>query len=274
MLFRSVRQFYTPFESEIVPATADLYEHEMPGGQYTNLHQQAQALGLADRWSEVCRVYAEVNQMFGDIIKVTPTSKAVGDMALFMVANNLTANDILQGDREFSFPESVLDLIGGRMGQPPGGFPPRVIERVMRNRPIFTKRPGEELPPVDFNKTRSELAEILDHTPHRREVLSYVLYPKVFREFATHQKTYSDTSGLPSPVFFYGQQAGEEISVDIEEGKTLIVKFLTISEPHAEGTRTVFFELNGQPRAVTVTDHSLEPETKKNPKAEIGRAHV
>lgn len=264
----AVRQFYTPFESEIVPATADLYEHEMPGGQYTNLHQQAQALGLADRWSEVCRVYAEVNQMFGDIVKVTPTSKAVGDMALFMVANNLTANDILQGDREFSFPESVLDLIGGRMGQPPGGFPPRVIERVMRNRPIFTKRPGEELPPVDFNKTRSELVEILDHPPTRREELSYVLYPKVFREFATHQKTYSDTSGLPSPVFFYGQQAGEEISVDIEEGKTLIVKFLTISEPHAEGTRTVFFELNGQPRAVTVTDHSLEPETKKNPKAD------
>ncbi len=264
----AVRQFYTPFESEMVPSTADLYEHEMPGGQYTNLRQQAKALGLADRWTEICQVYAEVNQMFGDIIKVTPTSKAVGDMALFMVANHLSAQNILEGDREFAFPESVVDLIGGRMGQPPGGFPPAVIQRVMRGRPLMTTRPGELLPPADFALAAGEIKTQFGREPAQRDVLSYLLYPKVFRDFMSHQQKYSDTSGLPSPVFFYGQQSGEELAIDIETGKTLIVRFLTVSEPHPDGKRTVSFELNGQPRDVTVVDKSLEPETKQSPKAD------
>lgn len=266
--WQAVRQFYLPFESEMVPATADLYEHEMPGGQYTNLHQQAKALGLADRWSEVCHVYAEVNQIFGDIVKVTPTSKAVGDMALFMVANNLSARDVLNGEREFAFPESVIDLIGGRMGQPPGGFPPAVVKRVMRDRPVVLERPGERLPPVDFTRAAAEIKEFLGREPSKREVLSYLLYGKVFREFVNHQRSYSDTSGLPTPVFFYGHQSGEEIAVDIETGKTLIVRFLTVSEPHPDGRRTVFFELNGQPRDVSVVDHALEPATQQSLKAD------
>jgi pyruvate carboxylase len=266
--WQAVRQFYLPFESEMVPATADLYEHEMPGGQYTNLHQQAKALGLADRWSEICHAYAEVNQMFGDIVKVTPTSKAVGDMALFMVANNLTTHDVLDGEREFAFPESVIDLIGGRMGQPPGGFPAAVVKRVMRDRPVILERPGERLPPADFARAATEIKEFLGREPSQREVLSYLLYGKVFREFVNHQRSYSDTSGLPTPVFFYGQQSGEEIAVDIETGKTLIVRFLTVSEPHPDGRRTVFFELNGQPRDVSVIDHSLEPETQQSAKAD------
>ncbi|MFO0867878.1 MAG: pyruvate carboxylase [Pirellulales bacterium] len=266
--WQAVREFYKPFDCEMVPATTDLYNHEMPGGQYTNLHQQAGALGLADRWPDVCHMYAEVNDLFGDIVKVTPTSKAVGDMALFMVANNLTADDILSGERELAFPESVVDLIGGRMGQPPGGFPPAVIERVMRGRPVMAGRPGESLPPIDFTQAASEVREILHREPTRRDVLSYVLYPKVFREFVAHQQRYSDTSDLPTPVFFYGQVPGEEIAIDIEPGKTLIVKFMNVGEPHPDGQRSVFFELNGQPRDVTVVDRSLEPATKASPKAD------
>ena len=259
--WRAVRDFYTPFEGQVLPATADLYNHGMPGGQYTNLFQQARALGLADRWAEVCRVYADVNELFGDIVKVTPTSKAVGDMALFMVANELTSEDVLDPSRELAFPASVIDLIGGGMGQPPGGFPEEVKKRVLRGEPGLSGRPGETLEPVDFEEAADTVERMLGREPNRRDVISYLLYPKVYRDFADHQSKYSDTSVLPTPVFFYGQEAGEEIAVDIERGKTLIVNFLTVGEPHSDGKRTVFFELNGQPRDVTVVDRTLEPET-------------
>ncbi len=264
----AVRQFYAAFESPTPPAGADLYQHEMPGGQYTNLYEQARALGLEDRWDEVCRTYAEVNRLFGDIVKVTPTSKAVGDMALFLVANDLTAQEVMETSRELAFPASVIDLLSGRMGQPPGGFPPEVVKRILGDREVLTRRPGEVLPPVDFNKASREVEELLGRKPQRREVVSYLLYPKVYRDFVAHQQEYSDTSILPTPVFFYGQKPNEEIAVDIEPGKTLIIKYLTTGEPHPDGTRNVFFELNGQPRDVTVVDQSLEPETKKRLKAD------
>jgi pyruvate carboxylase len=263
-----VRNYYKPFETVMLPATADLYQHEMPGGQYTNLYQQAKALGLADRWPEICRVYAEVNQLFGDIVKVTPSSKSVGDMALFMVANNLTAEEILDEKRDLTFPESVLDLVGGKMGQPPGGFPEQVVKRIMRERPVVTGRPGESLAPTDFTAIAEKVRAIVKREPTRQDVLSWLMYPKVFEDFVAHQQKYSDTSGLPTPVFFYGQQPGEEISLDIEPGKRLIMKFLTVGDPHADGKRTVFFELNGQPRDVTVVDHSQERTSSANVKAE------
>ncbi len=268
--WRSVRDFYTPFESPVLPATADLYSHEMPGGQYTNLYYQAQSLGLADRWPEVCHVYAQVNEMFGDIVKVTPTSKAVGDMALFMVANDLKPDDVLNSDRELAFPASVKDLIGGKMGQPPGGFPPKVIERILRGEKPLEVRPGSAFPPADFEAATGKVKSMTGREPSRREVLSYLLYPKVFEEFAEHQVKYSDTSLLPTPLFFYGMKPGEEVSIEIEPGKTLIIKFLTIGEPHTDGRRTVFFELNGQPRSVSVMDTSLEGETLKRLRAEPG----
>lgn len=263
-----VRGYYKPFETVMLPATSDLYRHEMPGGQYTNLYQQAKSLGLADRWPEICQVYADVNQLFGDIVKVTPSSKSVGDMALFMVANALTAADILDENRELSFPESVLDLIGGKMGQPPGGFPEAVVRRVMRDKPVTTTRPGAELPPADFAKAAETVRNLIKREPTSQDVVTWILYPKVFEEFTAHLLKYSDTSGLPTPVFFYGQQPGEEIAVDIEPGKRLIVKFLTVGDPHPDGKRTVFFELNGQPRDVTVVDKSLEPDRPTNAKAE------
>ncbi|QDU76310.1 2-oxoglutarate carboxylase small subunit [Bremerella volcania] len=266
--WRSVREFYTPFESTVLPATADLYRHEMPGGQYTNLFQQAHALGLSDQWSDICEIYAQVNEMLGDIVKVTPTSKAVGDMALFMVANELTPEDVLNPERELAFPASIKDLLGGRMGQPPGGFPEGLQKRVMRDEAILTTRPGESFEPADFDDAAAKVEKILGRKPSRNEVVSYLLYPKVYEEFAKHEVEFGDISNLPTPVFFYGQEPGEELVIDIEKGKTLIVKFLTVSDPHPDGTRVVFFELNGQPREVSVLDHSLESDVPKRQKAD------
>ncbi len=266
--WRAVREFYTPFESVALAATADLYRHEMPGGQYTNLFEQARALGLADRWPEVCQLYADVNQLFGDIVKVTPTSKSVGDMALFMLANNLTCEDVLSVDRDIAFPGSVIDLISGGMGQPPGGFPEAVKQRILLGKPEFTGRPGETLPPADLDAARAKVATLLGRVPSGREVISWLLYNRVFEEFAGHQDAYSDVSILPTPQFFFGLETGEEIAVDIEPGKTLIIRLLTVSDPHADGTRTVFFELNGQPREITVIDSSIEASGTSRLKAD------
>jgi pyruvate carboxylase len=261
--WQAVREYYLPFDSSLMPATAELYSHEMPGGQYTNLYQQARALGLADRWAEVCRTYAEANQLLGDIVKVTPSSKAVGDLALFMVAGGLSAKDLVEGDRDLAFPESVIDLLSGMMGQPPGGWPKGIQKRILRDRKPIKGRAAAGLPPADFDAAKEKVRGMIFREPNRRDVLSYLLYPKVYQEYTAHARNYSDTSRLPTPVFFYGQETGEEITVAIEEGKTLIIKFLTISEPHADGTRTVFFELNGQPRDVSVVDVSLEATAVK-----------
>ncbi|MCC7085451.1 MAG: pyruvate carboxylase [Pirellulales bacterium] len=264
----AVREFYTPFESEMKAPDADLYLHEMPGGQFTNLLEQARALGLAPRWDEVCRMYAEVNQLLGDIVKVTPTSKSVGDLALFLVTNNLTVDAVLDPSRELAYPESVVDLLAGRMGQPPGGFPPQVQERILRNVTPVTGRPGETLPPADFAATAAALEKQFGHKPSEQQVVSHLLYPRVYQDFATHQAQFSDTSILPTPYFLYGPQPGDELTIDIEPGKTLIIKLLTAGEPHDDGTRTVFFELNGQPRSVSVVDKSAGVQFVQRPKAD------
>jgi len=263
-----VRQYYRPFESDMQASDADLYLHEMPGGQFTNLQEQARALGLADRWEEVVQAYAEVNQLVGDIVKVTPTSKSVGDLALFLVTNNLTCADLMNSDRELAFPESVIDLIAGRMGQPPGGFPPAVMKRILRDTPAVTGRPGESLPPADFVAAAATVKTLIGRDPTERETVTWILYPRVYQDFLKHFLKFADTSALPTPYFLYGQQTGEELTLEIEEGKTLIVRLLTVSEPHVDGSRTLFFELNGQPRSVTVIDKSLEAEVVKRPKAD------
>jgi pyruvate carboxylase len=273
--WEAVRHMYRPFETGQVAPQADVYANEMPGGQYTNLFHQAEALGVADRWREVCRMYAEVNAMFGDIIKVTPTSKVVGDMALFMVGNNLTPEDVLEGNRELAFPESVVEFFEGRLGQPPGGFPEKLQRRVLRGRQPLTGRPGASIPPADFAAKRKEVEQLIGHAVNDRELLSYLLYPRVFPEFATHQARYSDTSVIPTPVFFYGMEPGEEAAIAIERGKTLIIKFQAVGDPHEDGRRTVFFELNGQPREVNVLDRALAGKAVAHPKAEAGNAlHV
>ena len=266
--WREAREFYAGFESPVLAAGSDLYQHEMPGGQYTNLFQQAQALGLSSRWPEVCRLYADVNQLFGDIVKVTPTSKAVGDMALFLVANDLTCADVMQGDRDLAFPRSVLDLLSGRMGQVAGGFPGDVRDRILQSEKPLEGRPGDTLSPADLAATRAMVAEMVEGEPTGQDVVSYLMYPQVFEQLAEHQRQFSDVSVLPTPVFFHGMTAGEEIAVEIEPGKTLIIKFLTVGDAHHDGTRTVFFELNGQPREVTVVDHSLQSDIVERLKAD------
>jgi pyruvate carboxylase len=266
--WEAVREWYAPFETGMIASTADVYLNEIPGGQYTNLYQQAKAVGLASRWPDICRMYADVNRLFGDIVKVTPSSKAVGDMALFLVTGDLTVQDVLDTSRELAFPESVVDLMAGRMGQPPGGFPQLVRDRILRDQKPLAGRPGAELPPVDFKAVGNELQKTLGRQANMQEVLSYLLYPKVFNEFMAHHQMYSDVSILPTNVFFYGQEPGQEVAVEIERGKTLIVKFLTVGDPHPDGRRTVFFELNGQPRSINVRDLSLEPEEKQRTKAD------
>jgi pyruvate carboxylase len=266
--WREAREFYRPFESPVLAAGSDLYQHEMPGGQYTNLFQQATALGLSSRWPEVCRIYADCNQLLGDIVKVTPTSKAVGDMALFLVANDLSTADVMKGDRELAFPRSVLDLLSGRMGQVDGGFPRDVRDRILRGEKPLEGRPGESIPPADLAATRAKVAKMVEGEPTARDVVSYLMYPQVFEQLTDHQRKFADVSVLPTPVFLYGMLPGEEIAVDIESGKTLIIKFLTIGDAHPDGTRTIFFELNGQPREVVVTDRSLQSAVAERLKAD------
>jgi pyruvate carboxylase len=266
--WQAAREYYTPFESDMKAPDADLYLHEMPGGQFTNLQEQARALGLASRWEEVCQAYAEVNALLGDIVKVTPTSKSVGDLALFLVTNNLTVDSLMEGKRELAFPESVIDLLAGRMGQPPGGFPSKVQKRILRDTKPVKGRPGESLAAADFKVTAAEVEKLIGDTPTDQDIVTHLLYPRVFADFVGHLQRYSNTSGLPTPYFLYGQMPGEELTIDIEPGKTLIIKMLTVGEPHADGSRTVFFELNGQPRSVSVVDRSLEGEVARRPQAD------
>ncbi len=255
--WRLVRDFYTPFMSETLPATADLYRHEMPGGQYTNLYEQARALGLADQWTTVCDTYASVNQLFGDIVKVTPTSKVVGDMALFMVANDLDIDDVMDPDRELAFPNSVIDLFKGMMGKPYKGFPKKVQQRILRGEKPLRGRPGTTMEAIDLDAEIARLESIGKYQPDRKDAIASVLYPAVYEELIEHENNFDDTSALPTPAFFYGLRAGEEIVIDEDRGQALIIKFLTVGDPHEDGRRTVFFELNGQPREVAVADKNL-----------------
>ena len=266
--WEQVREFYAPFETGLKAPSAEVYAYEMPGGQYTNLFQQAKALGLASRWSEVCKAYSDVNVLFGDIVKVTPTSKVVGDMALFLVANNLTPADTIDPERELAFPESVVELFEGRLGQPPGGFPKVLQERVLKGRPAITERPGQNQPAADIAAARVKAEALLGRPASDRDALSLILYPRVFPDLAAHERSYSDTSILPTSIFFFGPEPAVENLVEIEPGKTLIVKLLAVGEPHADGKRTVFFELNGQPREVEVVDRSLASAVRETPKAD------
>jgi pyruvate carboxylase len=268
--WEAVREQYYPFEENMKAGTAEVYHHEMPGGQYTNLRQQAKSLGLEDRWNEIADTYAQVNNIFGDIVKVTPSSKVVGDMALFMVTNGLSAMDVLTPGKKLNFPKSVVELMQGAIGFPPGGWP-KVLQTIILSsageKPA-RGRPGAKLPRADFEQTKKELAPKVAHEIRDVDVLSYLMYPQVFLDFQKHARQYDNTSVLPTPAFFYGLPAGEEISVEIEPGKTLIIKYLTTGDVREDGTRTVFFELNGLPREVVVPDRSLEGTLHKHPKAD------
>jgi pyruvate carboxylase len=266
--WEAVRRYYAPFEEGTLAPTASVYQHEMPGGQYANLRVQAKSLGLEDRWNDIAQMYAAVNQLFGDIVKVTPSSKIVGDMALFMVTNNLQPKDLFDAGRHLSFPKSVFEFFHGDIGTPPGGFPKKLQKIVLGNEKPIKGRPGKYLPPVDMEKTRAELAAKIHRDPSDTDLATYLLYPQVFLDFHRFTTHYDDTSVLPSRVFFYGLQPYQEVPIDIEPGKTLAIRYLTIGEPDADGMVTVFFELNGQPREVKVPDRKLGPSKAQRPKAD------
>jgi len=258
--WETVRTYYAPFESELRSGTAQVYYHEIPGGQYSNYKPQVEGLGLGHRWEECKDMYRKVNDMFGDLVKVTPSSKIVGDMAMFMVQNNLEPDDVYERGHELSFPQGVIDFFKGMIGQPYGGFPEKLQKIILKDEQPLTCRPGELLEPVDFAAKKDQLEKQLGQQVTERDVLSAVLYPGVLEEFLRHRQKYSDTSFLPTPVFFYGLDVGDEVSIDIQAGKTLIVKLNAIGRVHENGTRNIYFELNGEPRQVTVADLAVETE--------------
>ena len=270
--YEAVRSVYAPFESGLQAGAADIYEHEMPGGQYTNLQKQADSMGLGERFDEVKKAYRDVNDLLGDIVKVTPSSKMVGDFALFMVQNKLTGAALKQRAGEFDYPASVVDYFMGYMGQPPGGFPEWLQKAVLKGRTPLTDRPGLNLEAVDFDHLTRELNEKTKRIVTSRDVVSYALYPQVYLDFAKSKDEYGSLSVLDSLTFFYGLRPGEEVHVEIAPGKTLIIKMISISQPRPDGTRVVFFELNGQPREVEVLDRSetshVESRRKANPDEE------
>ncbi|MDQ6461730.1 pyruvate carboxylase [Paraburkholderia madseniana] len=252
MYWEGVRRYYAPFESEIRAGTADVYRHEMPGGQYTNLREQARSLGIEHRWTEVSRAYADVNRMFGDIVKVTPTSKVVGDMALMMVANDLSAADVCDPAKEVAFPESVVSLFKGELGFPPDGFPVELSRKVLRGEPPARYRPGDALAAVDLEAARAQGKADCEHELDDQQLASYLMYPKQTSDYFAHLQTYSDTSVLPTPAFLYGLQPQEEVAIDIAPGKTLLVALQGKHADSESGMIKVQFELNGQSRTALI----------------------
>jgi pyruvate carboxylase len=253
--------FYKPFDSAPRAGTAEVYEHEMPGGQYTNLREQANSMGLGHRWREIARTYAEVNQLFGDIIKVTPSSKVVGDMCMFLVTRGIKAADVTKiKPGSIDFPESVIDMLSGGLGQPDGGWPADVQKVVLGpNHKITTKRPGELAEPVDLDEVAKSLnlQSPISNDQSQDAIYSHLMYPAVYKDFQASRAKYDDLSKLPTTAFFYGLQIGEEIEVEIDPGKILIIKLISIGEADSDGQRTLFYELNGMPRESIVTDKAL-----------------
>ncbi len=256
--WEDVRKYYKDFESGMISPHSEIYVHEMPGGQYSNLQQQAKAVGLGDRWEDVKRMYSRVNLLFGDIVKVTPSSKVVGDMALFMVQNELDENSVLTRGQTIDFPDSVIEFFQGYLGQPHGGFPEALQKVVLKDREAITVRPGELLEPVNFEQLEAVLEDKLNRPVTNKDVLAYALYPKVFEEYAKTVNSFGNISVLDTPTFLYGLKLGEEIEVEIEKGKTLIIKLVSIGEPQHDGTRVMYFELNGQSRELVIQDMTVE----------------
>ncbi len=266
--WEAVRTRYAPFESDLKAPASEVYLHEMPGGQFTNLKEQARALGLSDRWHEVAKMYAEVNRMFGDIVKVTPSSKVVGDMALMMVSAGLTPEDVLDPEKEIAFPESVVAMFRGELGQPPGGWPEALQKKILKGEKPITGRPGADLPPADLEAEKRKAEEAVGREISEEELYSYLMYPKVFVDYALKRKENGPVHVLPTLNFFYGMTPGDEISVDLEKGKSPHIRLLTIGDEDEEGYCKVFFELNGTPRTVSVAVTASEAHEKKHPKAD------
>ncbi|MHC5308420.1 pyruvate carboxylase [Bartonella sp. LJL80] len=270
--WEAVRHQYAAFESDLKGPASEVYLHEMPGGQFTNLKEQARSLGLESRWHEVAQAYADVNRMFGDIVKVTPSSKVVGDMALMMVAQDLTVADVLDPEKDIAFPDSVISMLKGDLGQPEGGWPPALQKKVLKGQTPFTVRPGSLLQPADLDNERKTATEKSGRDISDLEFASYLMYPKVFTDYVAANTLYGPVSTLPTPVYFYGLDQESEMLVEIEKGKSLVIHNLGRSEADEQAMVTVFFELNGQPRRIRVPDRAHAATSVVRPKAEIGNS--
>ncbi|GAA4332752.1 pyruvate carboxylase [Flaviaesturariibacter amylovorans] len=273
--WEAVREYYYPFESGMRASSAEVFYHEIPGGQYSNLKPQAQGLGLGDKMEDIKGAYREVNELFGDIVKVTPSSKVVGDMALFMVTNGLTKQDILVRGHHLSFPESVVSLFKGDIGQPVGGFDPRLQKIILKDITPYTERPNEHLAPIDFAAAFEGFRKKFGDGVTDNDLLSWLLYPKVFEEYWEKRKEYGELWTVPTPNFFYGLRNDEEVMIEIDRGKSILVRLLTCSDPDEEGRRKVFMRLNGQTRIIEIQDASIKTAVAENEKAEKANpAHI
>lgn len=266
--WEAVREFYYPFESGMRSSSAEVFYHEIPGGQYSNLKPQAHSLGLGDKMEDIKKTYKEVNELFGDIVKVTPSSKVVGDMALFMVTNSLTKEDILEKGESLAFPESVVSLFKGDIGQPVGGFDPKLQKIILKNIEPYSERPNEHLQPIDFDKEFKSFKEKYGDSVTQTDLLSYLLYPKVFEEYWNKKNLYGEVWHIPTLNFFYGLRNDEEVLIEIDKGKSILVRLLTSSEPDQEGRRKVFMRLNGQTRIIEIQDAGIKVTVHENEKAD------
>jgi pyruvate carboxylase len=266
--WEAVREYYYPFESGLKASAAEVFQHEIPGGQYSNLKPQAIALGLGDQFEAIKEMYAQVNDMFGDIVKVTPSSKVVGDMAQFMVANNLTPEDVFEKGETISFPESVQQFFQGEIGQPAGGFPQELQRIVLKGKPAFSERPNKHLPQIDFDNDFTAFKEKYGDDLTLTDFLSYKFYPKVFEEYLAFHREFGDVSVVPTQVFLYGMQLRQDITVEIAPGKTLLIGLSGIGPVNEHGMRTVFFKLNGQARAIEIQDRSVKVQKVEHRKAD------
>ena len=271
--WEQVRAHYTAFESGLQAPASEVYLHEMPGGQFTNLKAQARSLGLEERWHEVAQTYADVNQMFGDIVKVTPSSKVVGDMALMMVSQGLSRQQVEDPKVDVSFPDSVIDMMRGNLGQPPGGWPAALQKKILKGEKPQIERPGKSLPPVDLAQKKKELAAKFEDVIIDDEDLNgYLMYPKVFTDYTARHEIYGPVRTLPTRTFFYGMEPGEEIAAEIDPGKTLEIRMQAVADMNEDGEVKVFFELNGQPRTIRVMNRLASADKVQRPKAENGNA--
>ncbi|GHC31626.1 pyruvate carboxylase [Gemmobacter nanjingensis] len=269
-----VRAQYAAFESGLASPASEVYLHEMPGGQFTNLKAQARSLGLEERWPEVAQAYADANQMFGDIVKVTPSSKVVGDMALMMVAQGLSRGQVEDPAVDVAFPDSVVDMMKGNLGQPHGGWPAGIQKKVLKGEKPQTARPGLGMAPVDLEETRAKLsAELNGFTVDDEDLNGYLMYPKVFLDYMGRHRLYGPVRTLPTQTFFYGMQPGDEITAEIDPGKTLEIRLQAVGETGEDGEAKVFFELNGQPRVIRVPNRAVKAKTAAKPKADSANAN-
>jgi pyruvate carboxylase len=283
--WEAVREWYAPFECGLKSSTSEVYFHEIPGGQYSNLRPQVASLGLLHRWSDVKYAFAVVNRLCGDIPKVTPSSKMVGDFAVFLIQNDLltmrgdlvasteaTKQKVLLESKRLDFPQSVVQYFQGLLGNPPGGFPPDLRAAVLKGLPMLKGRPSDGLPPFDFGQATQHVTQRMGVEPAMRDVVSYALYPRVLDDFFGFQNRYGDVSILPTPAYFYGLEKGQEVWIEIEPGKTLVVSLEAKGEPDEEGNVTAYFKLNGQNRQVTVADRSLVKDAETRRRADPGAA--